>query len=58
MEGDVAKTMFARGKSLVRRGKKASAAKLFQQALVIFEKLGMRDDAAKAAEAQMQATRG
>jgi tetratricopeptide (TPR) repeat protein len=58
MEGDVAKTMFARGKSLVRRGKKASAAKLFQQALVIFEKLGMRDDAAKAAEAQMHATAG
>lgn len=57
MEGDVAKTMFARGKSLVRRGKKAAAAKLFQQSLVIFEKLGMTDDAAKAAEAQMHATR-
>lgn len=58
MEGDVAKTMFARGKSLVRRGKKAAAAKLFQQSLVIFQKLGMTDDAARAAEAQMQATRG
>src|SRR5690606_22358712 len=53
MEGDIAKTLFARGNSLVIRGKKSLAAKLFQQALAIFTRLGMTDDAAKVAEAQM-----
>jgi tetratricopeptide (TPR) repeat protein len=55
MEGDYAKTLFARGQSLVRRGRKSAAAKLFQQAMVLFTKLGMTDDVAKAAEAQTKA---
>lgn len=55
MEGDFAKTLYARGLSLVRRGRKSSAAKLFQQAMALFTKHGMTDDAAKAAEAQTKA---
>ena len=37
------------------RGKKVAAARKLQQAVIIFTKLGMVDDAAKAAEAQMKA---
>jgi tetratricopeptide (TPR) repeat protein len=55
MEGDYAKTLYARGQSLVRRGRKSSAAKLFQQAMALFTKHGMTDDAAKAADAQTKA---
>jgi tetratricopeptide (TPR) repeat protein len=55
MEGDYAKTVYARAQSLVRRGKKSMAAKLFQQAMALFTKHGMTDDAAKAAEAQTNA---
>lgn len=52
-EGEVAKTLFAQGESLVRRGKRRQASRLFQQAMVIFTKLGMTEDAARAAEAQL-----
>lgn len=52
-EGEVAKTLFAQGRSMARRGKSRSATRLFQQAMVLFTKLGMSDDAAKAAEAQL-----
>ncbi len=54
-EGEVGKTLLAKGKSLVKRNKKRSAGRLFQQAMVIFTRLGMTDDAARAAEAQMSA---
>lgn len=56
MEGDIAKTYFARGNSLRKRGRKSAAARLYQRALAIFTQLGMTDDAAKVAEAQMEAT--
>jgi tetratricopeptide (TPR) repeat protein len=52
-DGDVGKTLFAQGQSLAKRGKTRSAGQKLQQAMVIFTKLGMSDDAAKAAEAQM-----
>ncbi len=52
-EGEVGKTLYAQGKSLVRRGKRRTAAGMFQQAMVIFTRLGMTDDAARAAEAQL-----
>lgn len=52
-EGELAKTMFAHGKSLAKRGKRMAAARKLQQAMVIFTRLGMVDDAAKAAEAQL-----
>lgn len=53
-EGELAKTMLAHGKSLARRGKRMQSARKLQQAMVIFTRLGMVDDAAKAAEAQLR----
>lgn len=52
-EGEVGKTLLNQGHSLARRGKSRRAATLYQQAMVIFTKLGMTDDAARAAEAQL-----
>jgi tetratricopeptide (TPR) repeat protein len=53
-EGEMARTMFAHAKSLARRGRRMTAARKLQLAMVIFTRLGMVDDAAKAAEAQLQ----
>lgn len=55
-DGEIAQTLFAHGRSLAKRGKRDLAARKMQQATVIFTKLGMMDDAAKAAEAQMTLT--
>jgi tetratricopeptide (TPR) repeat protein len=52
-ESEVGKTLLAKGKSLARRNKGRSARNLLQQAMVIFTRLGMTDDAARAAEAQV-----
>jgi tetratricopeptide (TPR) repeat protein len=52
-EGEIARTMFAHAKSLARRGRHMTAARKLQMAMVIFARLGMVDDAAKAAEAQL-----
>lgn len=51
-EGEVAKTLLAHGQSFAHRGKKRSAASKYQQAMVIFTRLGMMDAAAEAAQAQ------
>lgn len=53
-EGEVARTMFEHAISLARRGRRIMAAKKLQLAIVIFTRLGMIDDAAKAAEAQRE----
>lgn len=53
-ESEVAKTLYHHGRSLAKRGKGRRAAKLYQQSMIIFTKLGMTDDAAKAAEAQLE----
>lgn len=53
-EGEIARTMFAHAKSLARRGRRMTAARKLQMAMVIFARLGMVDDAAKAAETQLQ----
>lgn len=53
MEGEEGKTLFAQGRSHSARGKNRSAAHLYRQAMVIFSRLGMIDDAARAAEAQL-----
>ncbi|MBZ0275040.1 MAG: tetratricopeptide repeat protein [Anaerolineae bacterium] len=53
-EGEVARTMFEHATSLARRGRRMMAAKKLQLAMVIFSRLGMIDDAAKAAEAQRE----
>lgn len=54
-EGEVAKTLYAQATSLARRGKRHSAARTFQKAMTMFTRLGMNDDAAKAAAAQLEA---
>lgn len=53
-EGELARTMFAHARSLVRRGRRMTAARKLQLAMGIFTRLGMVDDAAKAAEAQLE----
>lgn len=52
-EGDVGKTLLAQGKSMAQRGRKRSAAQLFQRAMEIFTRAGMTNDVAMAAEAQL-----
>jgi tetratricopeptide (TPR) repeat protein len=52
-EGEVGKTLLAQGKSMAQRGRKRSAAQLFQRAMEIFTRAGMTNDAALAAEAQL-----
>ncbi len=54
LDGESARTMFAHGNSLGKRGKNGLGARKLQQAMVVFTKLGMVDDAAKAAEAQLK----
>ncbi|MBZ0282071.1 MAG: hypothetical protein K8L97_15130 [Anaerolineae bacterium] len=54
IEGEMARTMFAQAKSLSKRGRRMTAARKLQLAMVIFTRLGMVDDAAKAAEAQLE----
>lgn len=53
-EGEMARTMFAHAKSLARRGRRMTAARKLQRAMILFTQLGMIDDAAKAAEAQLE----
>jgi tetratricopeptide (TPR) repeat protein len=52
-EGEVGKTLYHYGRSLANRNKTNQASRMYSQAMVIFTKLGMTDDAAKAAEAQL-----
>jgi tetratricopeptide (TPR) repeat protein len=52
-ESEWAKTLFAQGKSLAERGKKQVAGNNFQQAIHIFNKLSMWQDAAQVTEAQL-----
>ncbi len=53
-EGEMARTMFLQARSLARRGRRMTAARKLQLAMVIFSRLGMVDDAARAAEAQLE----
>jgi tetratricopeptide (TPR) repeat protein len=53
VEAECARTVLAHGKSLARRGKRLSAARKLQQAMIIFTDLDMVDDAARTAEAQL-----
>lgn len=52
-EAEIGRTKFSHGKSLAARDRRMSAAKFFRDAMVIFSRLRMTDDAAKAAEAQL-----
>ncbi len=53
-DGELAKTMYAHGRSLAHRQKRNAAARKLKEAMVLFTRLGMTDDAAKAAEAQLE----
>ncbi|MCU0514101.1 MAG: tetratricopeptide repeat protein [Anaerolineae bacterium] len=53
-EGELGRTLYAHALSLARRSKRRAAAGLFREAMVIFTRLGMTDDAARAAEAQLK----
>ena len=53
-EGEVARTMFAHAQSLARAGRRMAAARKLQLAMIIFTRLGMVDDAARAAETQLE----
>lgn len=52
-DAEMARTMYAQARSLAIRGRRTTAARKLQQAMIIFTKLGMVDDAARAAEAQL-----
>lgn len=54
LEGELARTMFAQAKSLSTRGRRVQAARRLQEAIILFSKLGMVDDASKAAELQTE----
>lgn len=51
---EVARTLYAQALSLAKRGRRIIAAKMLQQVMIEFSHLGMVDDAARAAEAQLQ----
>lgn len=53
-EGEVARTLLAHGQSLAHRNQKRSAGNKYQQAMVIFTRLGMMDAASEAARAQTE----
>lgn len=53
-EGEIGYTLLHHAKSLAARGKRRPAAQLFREAMIIFTRLGMSEDAARAAEAQLQ----
>lgn len=53
-DGEIARTMFAQGRSLAKRDRSTLAARKLQQAVMIFSRLDMVDDAAKAAEEQLR----
>lgn len=53
-EGELGRTLYCHAKSLARRNKRRAASLMFREAMVIFTRLGMTDDAAKAAEAQLK----
>jgi tetratricopeptide (TPR) repeat protein len=53
-EGELGRTLYCHAKSLARRQKRRAASLMFREVMVIFTRLGMTDDAAKAAEAQLK----
>jgi len=52
-DAEVARTTYMQAISLGKRGQRATAARKLQQVLVMFTRLGMVDDAARAAQAQL-----
>ncbi|MDX1995605.1 MAG: tetratricopeptide repeat protein [bacterium] len=52
-EAETARTMFSQAQALARQGRRTAAARKLQQVMITFTQLGMVDDAARAAEAQL-----
>jgi tetratricopeptide (TPR) repeat protein len=55
-EAEMARTMYAQAISLAKRGRRTTAARKLQHVMIMFSRLGMVDDAARAAEAQLNVT--
>lgn len=53
-EAEIARTLLAQGRSLVGRGKRTQATRKLSQAVAIFSRLGLIDEAARAAEEQLK----
>jgi tetratricopeptide (TPR) repeat protein len=53
-EAEIARTVFQYARSLAKRGRRRNAAQLLRDAMDIFTKLGMTDDAAHAADEQLR----
>lgn len=53
-EAEVARTLLCQAKSLVKRGARAKASTYFREAIVIFTRLGLMNDALQATEAQLK----
>jgi tetratricopeptide (TPR) repeat protein len=55
-EPEMARTTYAQAISLAEQGRQTTAARKFQQVIITFNRLKMKDDAARAAEAQLKLT--
>lgn len=55
-QAEIGRTIYSYAVSYAKRQRRRHAAQLFREAMVIFTHLGMVDDAANAAEAQLQVT--
>ncbi|MGB7337339.1 MAG: tetratricopeptide repeat protein [Phototrophicaceae bacterium] len=53
-DAEIARTLYSHATSYAKRKRRRHAAQLFREAMVMFTRLGMTDDAASAAEAQLQ----
>jgi len=53
-EAEIGRTIYSHARSYARRKRRRHAAQLYREAMVTFTRLGMTDDAASAAEAQLE----
>jgi tetratricopeptide (TPR) repeat protein len=53
-EAEIARTLLAQGRSLIGRGKRTQAARKLNQAIAIFNRLNLIDEASRAAEEQLK----
>jgi tetratricopeptide (TPR) repeat protein len=53
-EAEIARTLYAHGRSLIGRGKRTQATRKLNQAITIFSQLGLTEEASRAAEEQLK----
>lgn len=53
-EAEIGRTIYSHARSYAHRNRRRHAAQLYREAMVTFTRLGMTDDAARAAEAQLE----